>query len=216
MKGSVLNKYQKAYERYMQEIKMRSEVISKIAFENSKGGLLTGHIDTDLDMAYLQGRKICELIMYACVAANQASSKQLNSKLKKSYKPADIKKHLLDINSHFFPKARGRIGDPDKGPTEVIPSSELHLALDIDELTSFWGKSGDFLHAKRSANVPQEKKRESLAVAVDFLMKVIKLLSHHWIVVDETTQFAVLMQPVDRETGRALDKVQVGILKQVA
>ncbi|KHT40032.1 hypothetical protein RJ46_18125 [Vibrio sinaloensis] len=200
----------------MQEIKMRSEIISKIAFENSNGALLTGYIDTDLDMAYLQGRKICELIMYACVAANQASSKKLNSILKKSYKPLEIKRHLLDINSHFFPKATNRIGDPKNGPTEVIPSSELHLALNIDELVSFWGKSGDFLHAKRSANVSQDKKLEFLSVAVDFLMKVVKLLNHHWIVVDETTQFAVLMQPVDRETGKVLGKVQVAILKKVA
>ena len=95
------------YMEYMREIKIRAEVIRKttdaynLSLKLEKKVFVTGYIETDIDLIYLQLRKIIELIMYSCVVANELAGIELTKKLRKSYQPKEIRKILQNHNNDF-------------------------------------------------------------------------------------------------------------------
>ncbi|MEZ9763731.1 hypothetical protein AB4278_12550 [Vibrio splendidus] len=192
MSPEQISEYQSAYHAYMTDIKHRIDLAERVYVNGLKGSSFTGHIDTDLDLIYLQVRKVCETIMFACVAANQASGKDLNKKLTRTaYKPGEISRLLKKTNGTLFPKSIMReIVD---GVHRIQNRADLELILDLEELEEFWHQSGSFLHSKRVNKASVESRKVAIKAASDFLVKTKQLLSEHWIVIDASYQFGVIM-----------------------
>ncbi|PIB16904.1 hypothetical protein [Vibrio rotiferianus] len=208
MNPEQIAKYQSAYHSYMTDIKHRIELADRVYIHGLQGKSFTGHIDTDLDLLYLQVRKVCETIMFSCVAANQASGKELNKKLTRTaYKPGEISRLLKQANGTLFPKAiKRKVVD---GVHHIENHEDLESILDLVELEEVWNKSGDFLHSKRVNKASVEARKSAIKVASDFLIKTKNLLNEHWIVIDESYQFGVIMNRAQT------NDVQVMLMKAV-
>lgn len=80
------------YKKNMIEIKERVAVIRDLESVNSKGATFTGLLEVDIDLLYLQLRKISEIIMFSCVVANEAAEEKLNSCLRRGWELSKIKR----------------------------------------------------------------------------------------------------------------------------
>ncbi|AUJ35338.1 hypothetical protein [Vibrio vulnificus] len=210
MKEHKIEQYRKHYQAYMEEIKRRTELAQKVFLSQQSGEGFTGNLDTDLDLIYLQIRKVCELIMYAVVASNLAAGRELNKELKRSaYEPKKIKRLLeqkTDVCS--FPKSiiRTKSGDL----THITDTSNAEDILNIGDLIEAWSLSGEYLHAKRVHQANVNKKKSDLDTAIEFFNKQVGLLNEHIIIVNDDHQFAVIMQEKESQS------VKVVVLKKVA
>lgn len=61
------------YASYMEEVKRRTGIARKIVELKINGEKFTGDDDSDIDIVYLQLRKVTELIMFACVVTCKAA-----------------------------------------------------------------------------------------------------------------------------------------------
>ncbi|MCG9599233.1 hypothetical protein L1D15_21320 [Vibrio sp. Isolate25] len=211
MKLNEVDKYLRTYKSYMEQIKLRSALLMDIQKKINGSGSYTGSLETDIDIIYLQIRKICELVMLSCVVANQASSRDLSSKLKKSYKPAEINRLLSKVNSRFYPKAvKRQLPHFDASKSDLAGTTPL----DVNELVLMWSKSGDFLHVSRKQQYQESKTINAISEAFLFMQKTVTLLSHHWVEVDDEHNLVAVMNPVD-DIGNECAGVQVGIMHRV-
>ena len=195
----------------MEEIRRRTDVAKKIISLNRSSKSLTGDEETDIDLMYLQLRKVTELVMYACVVARKTAGDKLNRILNKGYEIGKIKKELEKLNVNYFPVPKYDKESPPDGVRSIGDLKEIGTpyASSVDLLQTY-GKAGNYLHAQRDSKYGNAKARNRLfdKAAEDF-NNIVSLLNHHWIQVSSTTFFAVVMHGI--EDG----KVQVSLMERV-
>ncbi|MDZ7660914.1 hypothetical protein [Thiohalophilus sp.] len=186
----------------MEEIKKRKNVVSRLHKSYLSNQSMTGYIETDIDTVYLQLRKIIELVMFACVVANDSAGLTLNKTLKKGYEIKKIKNELKRFNSDFFPSPMAEGGIDENGIRKVDdldPSDQEFLTE--EELFKVYGKAGKFLHSQREYQYGSpEEKIKILNEGIDYINKLVVLLNHHWTKITNDTFFAVVMQ--DENDGK--------------
>jgi len=179
----------------MEEVKRRTNVAKKVVDLKRSGRSFTGDDDSDIDIIYLQLRKITELVMFACVVARKTAGDRLNKILRKGYDPAKLKKELASLNVDYFPEPKY---DKNKGTDEVRSVGNLSEAevpfASADDLLSAYGRAGNYLHAQRESKYGSGKaKAKVMDRAVEDLNNIVNLLNHHWIKINDAVYFAVIM-----------------------
>jgi hypothetical protein len=180
----------------MEEIKRRTVVVHRLRDLHKKGEAMTGYMETDIDLVYLQLRKMTELVMFACVIANKAAGVELNKTLRKGWELKKIKAELKKFNVEFFPvpKVEGEVSADGIRKVEDLDSLGVPY-LSEDELFHAYSAAGGYLHAQREYQYGNAKEKlEILLKGVEYVGKLVALLKQHWVKVDEQTQFAVVMQ----------------------
>ena len=191
-----INACMNKYKNYMREIKKRSEVIDNVtkihnlSTSAGKDAAITGFIEADIDLAYLQLRKIIELIMYSCVVANELAGIELTKELKKGYRPKTLRKILQKHNNDFFPVPVQTTKDNETGimSTEAVQDGFCSFT----DLEVIHGKCGDILHAKR--DYTYSDKHKLFENCNNTLNEIKTLLNNHWINIDSDHSFAVVMR----------------------
>lgn len=199
------------YAAYMEEIKKRTDVVTRLVQAQKGGRTMTGYIETDIDTVYLQLRKITELIMFACVVANKSAGLALNKTLKKGYELKKIKKLLLAFNTAFFPTPKIDDGITKTGIRKIADlNNNTKSFMTEPELFTAYGKAGRYLHAQRDYQYGRgEASKTILNNAINDVNKLIALLDHHWVKISEDSSFAVVMQ------GNTDGKVNVSHMVQI-
>lgn len=190
-----------SYTVYMNEIKMRTNVVSRIATLNHSGHSMTGYIETDIDLVYLQLRKITGLIMFACVVANKSAGLVLNQTLKKGYEIKKIKAELVRFNTDFFPSPKADSGRDKDGNRKIADLNYGERAyLREPELFKAYGVAGNYLHAQRKSSYGgKEGSFKVLNRGVEVVNQLVALLNHHWVNITNDSHFAVVMSGIDDE-----------------
>lgn len=196
MKEKNVKQYVQKYASYMEEVKKRTNVVSRLYRSYLAGQSMTGYIETDIDTVYLQLRKVIELVMFACVVANDAAGMTLNKTLKKGYEIKKIKNELRRFNADFFPSPKVEAGKDENGIRKVDnldPNKREFLTE--EELFSAYGKAGNILHSQRKYQYGgPAAKIKILKEGVDYINKLVALLNHHWTNITNDSFFAVVMQ----------------------
>lgn len=199
------------YTLYMEEIKKRSDVVTRLYKMYLSGQSMTGYIETDIDTVYLQIRKITELIMFACVVANKSAGLTLNRTLSKGYEIKKIKSELARFNTDFFPNPKVEDGKDENGIRKVTDLDQsVRPILSENELFKRYGTAGNYLHSQRKYQYGgADAKPKILAKGLETINKLVALLNHHWVNIANDDYFAVVMQ------GEKDGKVHVSYMKRV-
>jgi hypothetical protein len=180
------------YSSFMQEIKQRVNVISRVLEKYSNGSSLTGYRESDIELCLLQLRKCLELVMLASIVAHYHRGIELQQKLvDNAWNATTILKYLNRVNPDFFPKALTRGSETVDGASVMV---KVNGAMTKDEFGTLYDRvCGKYLHASRDRNILGDHKKLFSEIDV-WLSKLTKLLSSHWVKIDDRVVFAVLMQ----------------------
>jgi len=180
----------------MEEIKKRTDVVTRLYKMYQSGQSMTGYIETDIDTVYLQIRKITELIMFACVVANKSAGLALNRTLKKGYEIKKIKAELARFNTQFFPTPQVEDGKDENGIRKLAKLEQSDRPfLTEEELFKAYGMAGNYLHSQRNYQYGGDQaKPKILANCLEVINNLMTLLNHHWVRIANDDNFAVVMQ----------------------
>jgi hypothetical protein len=176
---------------FMYDIKSRSNVISRAVHVYSNKSSLTGYSESDVELCFLQLRKILELMMFASLVAHTALGRELQKNIiDREWNASKILNYLARVNPDFFPSAIRRDVE-DKSPApQMIP---VDGALTREEFGRLYDRvCSKYLHASRDLATLNDHDSLFHEVA-SWASKVNRLLSSHWIVVGTEKAFAVLM-----------------------
>ena len=180
------------YRDNMRQIKYRTAVISKCIDTYVAGGSVTGYRETDIELCYLQFRKILELIMFSAVTAHSAFAIKLSKHLQdKEFSASKILRQIQRINPKYYPEPVKDLGYPD-GIRKVDKISHGYLT-ESDFCTLYDKICGKYLHASRQ-NVYFGCIESHFEKIMDYHKKTVRLLNHHWIHISDKIALAVLMQ----------------------
>lgn len=199
------------YASYMEEIKKRTDVVSRLMKMHQAGQSMTGYIETDIDTVYLQLRKIIELVMFACIVANKSAGLTLNKTLRKGYEIQKIKSELQRFNLKFFPTPKAEDGSDQDGIRKVkdLAHEERPFMTETDIFKAY-GNAGNYLHSQRDYQYGgTEAKTKILQRGVNSVNELVALLNHHWTDITNDSFFAVVMQ------GKKDGKVHVSYMERV-
>jgi len=174
------------YLRQMIEVKRRFRSTDKILGAKKP---LTGNIDYDNESAFLQVRRIIELITFSAIVADEARyqrsrelENQANPRSKGDYtsdwNATSILVKLSKISPHFLPRPLGKVITQADG---IKHFDEAAAKLTHDRLISIYKAAGGFAHTPNPFKgnveiIEQEKKetaRSTLTKEVTFLKSVI-------------------------------------------
>lgn len=211
MKDKEITECLRKYTSYMEEIKKRTDVVSRLIEMHSSGKSMTGYIETDIDTVYLQLRKTIELVMFACIVANKSAGLVLNKTLRKGYEIKKIKTELQRYNFNFFPTPKLEDGDGINGVRKVKNlTPDIRPFMTENDIFKAYGKSGNYLHSQRDYQYGgEEAKLKILIRGVDSINQLVALLNHHWTDITNDSFFAVVMQ------GKKDGKVHVSHMERV-
>lgn len=203
-------KLMEKYKKNMHEIKERMSVIQDMESSHAEKKIFTGFIEIDIDLLYLQLRKINEIIMFSCIVASEAAERQLNADLRRGWELKKIKNSLEKINQNYFPYPV-KVVEKEGGGFEISKYDKAdRVYLTEEELFAIYKNASDYVHAKREYQYGSVEERfKSLHKGFEYASKITRLLSHHWLPISDSMDFAVIM-----EYGENKD-VQVILMEKV-
>ncbi|PWV78270.1 hypothetical protein [Halomonas sp. A11-A] len=188
------------YKNNMREIKERMSIIQAMEECHSKQKLFTGLIEIDIDLLYLQLRKINEVIMFSCVIASEAAEKQLNADLRRGWELNKIKRSLERLNQNYFPYPVKVVNTEDGGCKIEKYDKDDRVYLTEDELFDIYKDASNYVHAKRSYQYGSKEERfRILHKGFEHASKITRLLSHHWLPINDSLEYAVIMEYGDKK-----------------
>lgn len=191
------------YAGYMEEVKRRMDVVAKVSEKVNSGSSMTGYIETDIDIVYLQLRKIIELVIFACITANKSAGLTLNKTLRKGYEIQKIKTELKRFNTDFFPSPKVHAETTKDSIREVDDlKQEDRPFMSEAELFRAYGIAGNYLHSQREYQygTPQER-IIILKDGIEYVNQLAHLLDHHWTNITEDSLFAVVLNRHNKKTA---------------
>lgn len=157
----------------MEEIKGRTKVIQSI-LKNETSTLFP---QTNLELVYLQFRKILELIALGSLVANRNEFELQKSKFDKAYHAGDILKSIQKVNPEFYPKPVVLIDR--HAPNTIGEFKHIEEGyLRKNELIKVYGMCGSVLHAVNPYRKKLDFQKYNNAIP-EFLRKIIRLLNCH-------------------------------------
>lgn len=130
----------KLYVNCMEEIRDRVRLVQSVG----AGQVTTGHQVFDVELVFLQLRKILELIAFASLTANKDKYSAAHAQFAKHWRAKAILQKLEKINPGFYPMP---IGQP-----QLQPDGVKHCPAIVDEFLTqddfalLYDKTSDILH----------------------------------------------------------------------
>ena len=179
----------KKYAECMEEIKKRTEVISR--FMN--GQLHALYVHTTAECVCLQLRKILELIALASMAANKEEYEKHRRNFHRDWHGGRILNELEKINPAFYPQPSRQIVDEATGT--VVSSVPIETGfLTKREYKDLYNRCGSILHAKNPFSRSEQDIQSFLNRVPEAMDKILLLLNHHEVqLVDDDRRLCVLM-----------------------
>src|SRR5260221_8880427 len=170
------------YCKQLTEIKHRSFVIGEI-FTRERHG--TPFPATDVELIYLQFRKILELIALASLVVNKDEYSKVRKQFENDWNAKRILESLEKANPRFYPKASRQILDEKTGrPISLEPIVSGFLTK--KEFLELYQMSSEILHSRnpflRELDLEIYKSRTN-----EWAGKIATLLNHHEIHLHGTT-----------------------------
>ena len=180
----------KKYAECMEEIKKRTEVISR--FMN--GQLHALYVHTTAECVYLQLRKILELIALASMAANKDEYEKHRRNFHRDWHAGRIFDELEKINPAFYPQPTLQVVD--KATGTVVSSVPIETGfLTKREYKDLYNRCGSILHARNPFSRSEQDIQSFLNRVPEAMDKILLLLSHHEVqLVDDDRHLYVLMK----------------------
>lgn len=197
------------YAIYMEEIKSRIVVIDRAISSYERGGSLTGFVESDIELIFLQFRHCLELIMLASLVAHHHQGIALSKKFyDKEFNATKLLAYMKSVNKGFYPKPMTDLPEKnEKGQFQAVDSDRDYLK--IDDFKELYDRvCGKMLHAQRSSKF-FNMKDELIKQSTVYRNKIVALLECHWIHFDDKSIIRTIMN--EKETGR----VAVNILDYV-
>lgn len=179
------------YAMFMYEIKYRLNVISRAVSAFGVGPALTGYRESDIEVCFLQLRKILELMMFASLVAHAAVGKELQKNIvDREWNASKILAYLERENPQFFPEA---IRPGERVEDHILQMTPVEGALTQQEFRTLNDRiCGKYLHASRDLSTLHDHASLFQEIA-EWANKIKNLLSSHWIIVSNERAFAVLL-----------------------
>ncbi|GGY85534.1 hypothetical protein [Marinobacter zhanjiangensis] len=191
----------KRYAVYMHEIRSRLKLVGKAGGALTAGRSLTGLPAADVELCFLNFRKILELIMYSSVLAHKDAGAEISRKIAgREWNARKIFKYLEQVNPNFYPNPIEKL-DREVDPPSTVALLEGYLTKE-EFLHLYDHQCGKMLHASRTA-VLHEPYTPPEAEIKQWFDRIWMLLGHHWIQLSDELCFAVIL------TLNGSDKIQV-------
>lgn len=197
-----MNTETQKYKERLIEIKQRTGVISKFLQKQQS----TGYLITDVEFLCLQFRKIIEEIAFLSLIANKEEYSKQYTKFEKHWNAKLIFQDLERINPSFYPEPTKQIIKENKNGKRLFEFEKITTGfMNKDDAVKIYEKCGGMMHSHN----PYRSKVDIKKLNDDFpiwLNKIIKLLSHHCIVLFGKGHMVVgLMQSEDDGQPYAFD-----------
>lgn len=185
------------YQERLFEIKQRTEVIFKFLEKKQT----TGFLITDVEFLCLQFRKIIEEIAFLSLIANKEEYSKQYSKFEKHWNARLIFQDLERINPGFYPEPTKQIQKESKDGYRRFEFEKITTGfMTRDEALKVYEKCGGMMHSNNPYRSKVDIKKLNNNF-IDWLNKIIKLLSHHCIILYGKAHMVVgLMQ--SKEDGK--------------
>lgn len=199
--GASTKKSSEVYRRQMIEAKRRMRTIDRILAARKP---LSGDLAADHELAFLQLRKIVELVTFSCIVADEERYQRARELDKGNYasdwNAGDILSKLVKISPHALPKPLGTMEVQSDG---VKHFSEAKAKATHDRLIEIYKIAGGFAHAPnpfKPGVLEQDRRKQDNAR--DVLQKQLAYLkSILWDHVKIGLPWAPGMDPLEVESG---------------
>jgi hypothetical protein len=172
------DKYIGKYCQYLVEINNRMDVMENIFKLKQEGKATNVYYLADLEMCFLQIRKIFELMMFGGLLVQEPSQLILSKRTHKIYKATEILAFVRKKNPGFFPKAVAY--NSDSGFLEPRQQTSEQPHLTEKEFSEIYRKKIDvWMHANKEFGAPNDKIDDVLAEIISIHRMVVNLLIHH-------------------------------------
>lgn len=159
----------------MEEIKRRTLVVSRVLNRE----LTTGYRMTDIEMIYLQLRKVLELIALSSLIANVDEYSRQQKKFAQHWHAARILNDLDAVNPNFYPVPGVQVRNETTGTVKAVDTPKKRFLTKTDFVT-LYEMCGGILHAEnpygRARDVAKYEKEMDA-----WFDKTVTLLNHHQI-----------------------------------
>ena len=98
-----IEKFIQTYESLMQEVKVRNVVLDSIITGLVSGSSITGYRRTDIELAYLQIRKMLEIIAFGSLLLNEDVVRKVQNNIEEWWSSKKIIQELEKIHKDFYP-----------------------------------------------------------------------------------------------------------------
>jgi hypothetical protein len=152
-----MNEETRLYINCMEEVRDRVNLVKSVGAHS----ITTGHQVFDMELVFLQLRKILELIAFASLTANKEKYSAANAQFATHWKAKLMLQELEKINPDFYPMP---VGQPQLQANGVKHCPAVTGGfLTKDDFEFLYDKTGDILHVRNpfSAKDPTLKIRYS-------------------------------------------------------
>jgi len=176
----------------MEELKCRTEVILAVVEKRNT----TLYPMTNIELVYLQFRKILELIALASLVANKTEYAKQRDKFYQDWHAERILRDIEKVNPDHYPVAGKQVIDPTTGKViQVLPVKSGFLTK--AEFVELYKACGSVLHAENPFS-PRCNFNAFETRIPQWLKKITTLLNHHQIqLLDRDKQLWVVMHGKD-------------------
>jgi hypothetical protein len=181
----------KRYALYMHEIRSRLGLIKRVGESLQGTRPFTGDAAIDVELCFLNFRKILELIMYASVLAHETAGAEISKRIaNREWNARRIFNYLEQINPYFYPVPIADLNRETKPPRTV---KLLDGFLEKEQFLNLYDKRcGQILHASRDY-VIHEPYQPPIEEVREWFDRICLLLGHHWIHLSDDLCFAVIL-----------------------
>ena len=130
------------YRLCMEEIKQRLALVQAIGAKE----ITTGQMTFDIEVAFLNLRKILELIAFSSLIANKAKYSAAYTKFATHWKAKDMLLAIERLNPDFYPMPVDKPRTLPDGTKRVEPIIDGYLAK--DEFAQLYDRSSEILHCR--------------------------------------------------------------------
>jgi hypothetical protein len=177
------------YVAQLKEIKYRINVVLAITYGNR---YTTPYPATNVELVYLQLRKILELIALSSLVANKEEYAKIEREFATEWRAKKILKKIKDINADYYPRPSRQIKGPQSGRFTFEPITSGYLTE--ENFVELYSLSSNLIHA-RNPYAPEVDLDLYKSRINEWEAKIRTLLNHHSILLyGGKNMIAALMQ----------------------
>lgn len=161
------------YVQQLREIKYRMNVVAAITDGKR---YKTPYPATNIELVYLQFRKILELIALSSLVANKEEYAKIEKEFATEWRAKKILKKIKDINPDFYPAPSQQIRDPKTNNVDLKPITSGYLTE--ENFVELYNLSSNLIHARNPFS-PEVDLGLYNSRIIEWEGKIRTLLNHH-------------------------------------